>query len=273
MAGTQLHSCPLPLGRLSAELAVRRLRSLRLTPARRAIDRLNELRDSSRILHLYRRHFPEDFARSTASTVIPGHADEPGHSEREVEFFALVDRHLFPLPEFLFDSERLPSIPVYPQGVDWEEDRENLRLSLGAAMALVSGEEDELWKTYLPSNLSPEDSPRDWEKLQGMCAQANGLTARFPLLLDLVTHGTGNLWLDTSWENAWEDIPWDEKAMDHLINEWRKAQAIWARLDPLLDHIDRHPRYWLRRLVTLWNRAGKFVSGGSMAQAPAGALR
>ncbi len=257
MAGTSPLCSSLPLGHLSAERAVRRLRSLRLTPARLALDRLNELRESSRLLYLYRKHFPQAFARSTASTVIPGQADEPGHSEREVEFFALVDRHLFPLPEFLFDSGRLPSIPVYPQGVDWEEDRENLRLSLGASMALVSGEEDDLWKTYLPRNLRPENSPRDWEKLQEMCAKTNGLTARFPLLLDLVTHGTGNLWLDTSWEYAWEEIPWEEKAMDHLIEEWRKAQAIWARLDPLLDHIDRHPRYWLRRLVNLWNGAIK----------------
>ena len=43
------------------------------------------------------------------------------NSERELECFNLVDQHLFPLPEMMFDMERLPSIPVYPHIVNFAE--------------------------------------------------------------------------------------------------------------------------------------------------------
>jgi hypothetical protein len=80
---------------------------------------------------------------------------------------------------------------------------------------------------------------------------------RFPLLIQLVAHDTGNLFLDTTWEYCWEEYPWGEKEMQYLTKEWRKAQSIFVQLKPLLDRIDKHPRDWLRRLVKLWNAALK----------------
>ncbi len=80
---------------------------------------------------------------------------------------------------------------------------------------------------------------------------------RFPLLLDLVALDTGNVWLDSNWEHAWEEYPWDETAFEYLKKEWRKAQRIFAQLDPLLERMDKHPRYWLAQLVKLWNNAVK----------------
>jgi hypothetical protein len=217
-------------------------------------------RESSRILHLYRRYFPQQFAHSIASTRIPIQHHEPGYSERELEFFNLVDQRLFPLPEMLFDMERLPSIPIYPQGVDWEDERDNMRLSLRAAMALVSDDDTMLWEAWLPAHLRPEPGERDWDQLAELCRHARGLTVRFPLLLELVALDTGNMWLDTNWECAWEEYPWEETAMEYLRKEWRKAQHIFAQLNPLLDQMDKHPRYWLKRLVMLWNNAIKVPS-------------
>ncbi len=266
MADTTQPANPIAIRHVSAERAMRKLKSLRLTPVGRSLDRLDGLRESSRILSLYRMHFPQRFASSTASTSVPPRADECGYSERETEFFTLVDRELFPLPEFLLESERLPSIPVYPQGVDWEDDRENFRLSLRVTMAMVSGEDEEDWSRWVPRDLHPDNSPRNWTKFESLCKRAGGLTSRLPLLFDFVTHGTGNIWLDTSWEYSYEDLPWEERSMTYLIDEWRKAQQISARLDPLLDHIDAHPRYWLRRIVTLWNDAGKFVSPDGVSE-------
>jgi hypothetical protein len=45
--------------------------------------------------------------------------------------------------------------------------------------------------------------------------------------------------------------------MEYLKKEWRQAQRIFDQLDPLLEAMDKHPRYWLKRLVMIWNRAIK----------------
>jgi len=242
---------------VSAITAIQRLRTIRLTPAREAVGALSVWQESSRILLLYRRYFPQQFARSIANTHIPIRQNEPGYSDRELEFFTLIDQHLFPLPEMMFDMDRLPSIPLYPQGIDWEDERDNMRLSLRAAMALVSDEESMLWEAWLPKHLRPRPGRRDWDRLAQLCRASKGLSARFLLLLEFVALDTGNVWLDTNWEGCWDQYGWEEAAMEYLRKEWRKAQRIFEQLNPLLDLMDKHPRYWLKRLVTLWNSAIK----------------
>ncbi len=238
-------------------MTIQRLRSIRLISAREAVAQLTVLQESNQMLSLYRRYFPQPFASSTAGTQIPICHTEPGYSERELEFFNLVDRHLFPLPEMMFDGERLPSIPIYPQGIDWEDERDDMRISLRAAMALVADEETMLWEAWLPPHLRPVSGERDWERLNELCRTAGGLVTRFPLLLDLVALDTGNVWLDSNWEHTWEEYPWDEAAFEYLKKQWRKAKRIYAQLDPLLERMDKRPRYWLARLVKLWNSAVK----------------
>ncbi len=242
---------------VSAAMAIRRLRCVRFTSASDAVEQLAVWQETSRILQLFRRYFPQEFARSSASTVIPKQGDERGYSERELEFFRLVDQRLFPLPEMMFDMERLPSIPIYPQGVDWEDDSENLPLSLRAAMALISDGDGCSWESWLPKHIRPEAGERDWSRFMRLCRKAKGRATRFPLLIQLAAHDTGNMWLDTSREYSWEEYFWGEQEMEFLIREWRKAERIFAQLNPLLDQMDKHPRYWLRRLVKLWNAAVK----------------
>lgn len=245
---------------VSAATAIQRLRAIRFIPAREAIAQIAVWQESSRILQLYRQYFPQEFAYSTASTIVPIHHGEPGYSEREHEFFKLVDQRLFGLPETMFDMERLPGIPIYPIGIDWEDERENARLSLRAAMALVSDDDTMLWDAWLPPHLRPLSGERDWKCFAELCRNAKGLAVRFPLLLELVALDTGNLWLDTTWDTSWEEYPWEEKAIEYLKKEWRKAQHIFAQLDPLLERMDKHPRYWLTRLVKLWNGAIKVTA-------------
>ena len=262
---TALHAFPSPV--LSAATALRRLRFVGFTSACTAVEQLGVWAEATRILQLYRKYFPQQFAHSTASTSIPIHHDERGYSERELEFFHLVDEHLFPLPEMMFDVERLSSIPIYPQGVDWEDEREDMRLCLRVAMALVSDDDGMLWESWLPPHLRPERGERDWDCFAEMCRHAKGLARRFQLLLDLAALSTGNLWLDSNWEFCCDDYPWEEMAVEYLNKEWRKAQRIFAQLNPLLDHMDKHPRYWLRRLVRLWNSALKSNQPTSLSQA------
>lgn len=242
---------------VSAATAIQQLRAIHFTPAREAVAQLSVWQESSRILHLYQKYFPRQFACSTASDVIPIHNGEAGYSMLELEFFKLVDRSLFPLPDLFFDMERHSCIPIYPQGIDWEDEREPLRISVRAAMALASDDDDMLWEAWLPANLRPLSGERNWEQFAELCRSEKGLAARFPLLLDFVGLDTGNLWLDSNWEGYWENYPWEETAVEYLKKEWRKAQRIFAQLNPLLDRMDKHPRNWLKRLVKLWNNAIK----------------
>lgn len=256
------HQSPAPTSTVfpqvvAAATALQRLRSIQFIPAREAVAQLGVWQESSHILHLYQKYFPRQFACSTASDAIPLHHSEAGYSMLELEFFKLVDQYLFPLPELLFDMERHSCIPLYPQGIDWEDEREPMRLSLRAAMTLVSDDDNMLWEAWLPAFLRPLSGERNWEQFAELCCNEKGLAARFPLLLDFVGLDTGNIWLDTNWEACWENYPWEETAMEFLKKEWRKAQRIFAQLNPLLDRIDEHPRYWLKRLVRLWNGAVK----------------
>jgi hypothetical protein len=86
--------------------------------------------------------------------------------------------------------------------VDWEDERENMRLSVRAAMALVSDDDALIWEAWLPQELRPQSGERDWARFAELCRQSKGLAARLPLLLEFAALDTGNLWLDTSWECA-----------------------------------------------------------------------
>lgn len=246
----------------SAVEALAALHRCKLTSARQAIEEIAVWQEASRLLRLYRRYFPSEFARSTAGLTIPRSRDEPGYSERELEFLRLVDTHLFPLPDLLFDTERLPSIPVYPRGVDWDDAPENLCLAIRAVMALFV-EQDFPWSNWLPPTLHVEAGELDWAKFKHLCQYGKGAVRQFPLLVELVAHDTGNLWLDTSFDCDWELFEWEEAAMNHLAREWQRACDLIAQINCALDRINAHPRYYLTRLVRLWNRAIKSVNNPS----------
>ncbi len=239
---------------LSATTAITHLKRVRFLSAQVAIQRLATLSDTGRILWLYRRYFPREYTRSTASAHIPMSPDgECGYSEREGEFLRLIDQHLFPLPDLFCDDNRFDMIPIYPQGVDWDDDPEYLRLSLRAGLELVEGEFSSIWAEWLPKDLRPQAGQLDWNMFTRRCRRNKGLPKRLPLLIELVSHNTDNLWLDVCWESGVQDFAWKEEDIEWLKKEWRAAQRFYKRLDPLLDRMDRHPRFWLTRLVKLWN--------------------
>jgi hypothetical protein len=248
------HSSPKGSPSVSATTAIAHLKRVRFLSAQEAIQRLATLADTGRILWLYRKYFPREYECSTASSQIPVSLDgECGYSEREGEFLRLVDQHLFPLPDLFFDESRFDMIPLYPQGVEWDDDPEYLRVSLRAGLELVEGEFSSLWEQWLPQSLHPQAGQLDWKKFTRRCRRVGGLAVRLPLLIELVSHNTDNLWLDVCWESGVQDFAWKEEDIEWLKKEWRAAQRFYKRLDALLDRMDKHPRFWLTRLIKLWN--------------------
>ena len=242
----------------SATTALAQLKGIRFLSAQDAIEQLANLANTGQILWLYRKHFPRDYSRSTASAEIPLSRDgETGYSAKEQEFMTLVDRHLFPLPDFFFDDARFNVIPIYPQGVDYEEDPEYLKLAIRAAMTLFLDEPSPDWQEWLPPELQPQLGALDWRKFERRCRKAGGMKARLPLLIQFVSHNTDNLWFDADQEVEIQDFAWNEEDIRYLAKEWRKAQRFMQKLDPLLNRMETHPRYWLAQLVRLWNACVK----------------
>ncbi len=238
----------------SATTALAQLKRIRFLSAQNAIEQLANLANTGQILWLYRKHFPREYSRSTASAEIPRARDgESGYSAKEQEFMMLVDQHLFPLPDFFFDDARFTVIPIYPQGVDYEEDPEYLKLAIRAAMTLFLDEPSPDLGEWLPPKLQPQLGALDWKKFERRCRKAGGLKARLPLLIQFVSHNTENLWFDADREVEIQDFEWNEEDMQYLAKEWRRAQRFMLKLDPLLDRMEQHPRYWLAQLVRLWN--------------------
>ena len=237
---------------ISAAAAIRKLRGLGFTSARDAVAQLGVWADATRLLQLYRRYFPDEFTRSTASVTIPRIGGEPGYSEREREFFHLVDEHLFPLCDY--ETERLPSIPVYPKGIDWDDPPETYCLAIRAVMALFV-DHDFPWTNWLPPTLHIETGELDWDKFKQVCQYGKGAVRQFPLLVELVAHDTGNLWLDYSFDYDWESFECEEAALNYLTREWQRARDLIAQINRALERMDAHPHHYLTRLVRLWNRA------------------
>ena len=141
--------------------------------------------------------------------------------------------------------------------MDYEADAEYLRFALRVGRSLWGEDGPFEWAQWLPKNLRPRSEELDWKLFEQRCQDAGGLRTRLPLLIRYVSHTTGNLWLDVTWEYGWGGFEWTEQDINVLTQEWRDAQTFMCELDPLLDRIEQHPRYWLTQFVKLWNASIK----------------
>ena len=238
---------------ISAAAAVQRLRGLGFTSAQDAVTQLGVWADATHLLQLYHRFFPDEFARSTASVAIPYVNGEPLYSEREIEFFRLVDERLFPLSD-PFDDVRFPFIPICPLGVDWDLPHKE-HLAIEAALGLLTGGQ-EFPTAVLPLGLEiiqVDEVEPDWERFKELCAGERNALRDFPLVLAWVSQSTGNVWLDTPPYTS-DHYEWDTVTVDYLAREWQLARALIARIQRVSERMEAHPRYYLMRLARLWNR-------------------
>jgi hypothetical protein len=231
-----------------------------------ARDCLEQYRDRANLLALYEHYFPQEYAASTAG-VRP--AKGAVYSARELEFFELVNARLFPLPLDVFldeyDGVRSAALPVMTFGIDWWLDSVadlrpgwQLLLLLAGEVEITDVEVDaHFLKTYVKGiKPRPPGSRIDWDAFKAACESAGEALTPLPLALDVLSHDTGNIWLDPSDETPVMDAEWCVQDMDVLTREYQEAQQMLRQADQVLDWIEASPAHY-GKVIALWNHARK----------------
>jgi len=248
---------------LSVDEALAGLSRRRMVSVGQACRCLSDTLDSVRILSLYKQCFPRQYARSSSPLLIAG---DDRYTEREYEFFRLVNQHLLPLPDEVMDdwpdNQRDEYIPLTPMGIDWTEnlDEWSFPVQVLATLAMGADAGDEMLDAIGPGTPVPVglggDHVLNWKRFASLCRRAGGLMAWVPAALEVVGHDTGILWLDLTFEtlDACPMYLWTQEGMRELANEWRKAKKMLDKTQAVLDWLDLNPRP-LAQVIEFWNRA------------------
>ena len=161
------------------------------------------------VLQLYERYFPDDFsvASRQGTSLIPD--EDHTYSECEMDFFALVDTHLFPLAldwvlDDIYDARTFAyHIPIAPFGLDFEGGYGDTPLGWLLLLYLLGFLDAHVLRTY-----GACDDDRLFEiplQLEGQVSQSllalrsaaqAGPIANFPSALKMLYYDTGTIWLD-----------------------------------------------------------------------------
>jgi hypothetical protein len=248
---------------ISVDEALDGLSRRRMVSVGQACRCLSDALDSVRILSLYKQCCPCQYARSMSPMLIAG---DERYTEREYEFFRLVNQHLFPLPDDVMDdwpdNQRDEYIPLTPMGIDWTENLDEWSLPVQVLATLAMGADacDEMLDAIRPGTPSPiglgNGYVLNWKRFASLCRRAGGLMAWVPAALEVVGHDTGNLWLDITYEtlDAGPMYLWTLDGVNGLAAEWRKAKRLLDKTQAVLDWLEPNARP-LAQVIEFWNRA------------------
>ncbi len=223
------------------------------------------------ILALYQEFFPLEWQESKTSAFGQSH-ECPLYSEREVEFFKLVDEQVVPIClDWLFDvgcEERMPFIPLYPAD-DWDyyQDHDLSQFShaiqLGLALNRDDGGHTFWWycqhRTLSPEIPDPIEGKLDWELFKEVTAVGDTPLKHLPLAVEITCYGTGNVLLDFHPEYDYTDALWNADNLRWLASENQAAQVIHSQVAELSAWLNEgglsEQEIKIERAVLLWNLA------------------
>lgn len=214
------------------------------------------------LLNLYQVYFPEEFMRSTRE-IVP--AEDNAYSERELEFFALIDDRLFPLPWHMLDDvlereERNYGFPLLAVGREWWDD--DLRdWPLGWLMLLWligEGIQDEFERrrpdvAHVIETLARKEGSIALAALEKHCSQLAGPIVQFALALRILFHETGCWFLDAYAEDVIEELDPSRESMDRLTVHAHRMIEITEQADELITWLGADPITHFKEVLTLWN--------------------
>lgn len=252
-----------------------------LLSVNQSLTALGEHKTKCQLLMLYEHYFPLEFFSSVASLTSHGYTDLPDEvdesliaNEREREFFKLINEHFFPLTYDVLDDEwdehiwRPHSIPVAAMGLDWWNTYpDDLPWACRVALILLNDqifigseesaiEEVQDYFEKFPNIPMPHQGKTNWELFAQLCTKAKGYYVTVPMLLDYLSHSTGNALLDNTPENDTSNIEWCFEWIDHLREAYLDAKEKDRQIWELIHWLDEKPQRW-KKIFQCWNRATK----------------
>lgn len=232
--------------------------------------------ERERLYALYRRLFPKEWRKSSASYKQTDSSDY--HTAREMEFFELVSRNYFPLDIWLDWSDfRFDHIPIEGVNMDlccgefeWEEFRPCLRFAV-AAFLWRGGIYDMDWSEILSGfNVEIEDLPpieRDTPLYSELNQNRdNPKIKQFLHLIEFIYHDTGNPFIDTTCCQPMELFEWTLDDLEKLKAYYDGVSEYFESLDSIDESIERNARATFKELICLWN-TGRLPKGKRRTEA------
>ncbi len=225
-----------------------------------AVSYLSNLSQKTILLALYQHYFPDEWACSAVDCLTCTNGSR--YSDRELEFFYLINDRLFPLGEidnFTDWDERHLEIPIYPQNTDWYDAEleqltktEQFLISILGCGYLLRDWLEEFG--FEPEELASTDQV-DWQELELLCGEQTSPLSLLNDVLTVIDHSTGCIWLDIVWEN-YECLTWDRKFIDYLTQDWIIAQNYLTKTAEFDQWLQADVNN-LKEIVRLWNSAKK----------------
>ncbi|MCP9496558.1 MAG: hypothetical protein MSG64_19115 [Pyrinomonadaceae bacterium MAG19_C2-C3] len=219
---------------------------------------LSRIKESLPVLNLYREFFPQDWARSVKSPFGTS-KDSAYYSEREVEFFHLVDERVVPLSiDWYLDwEERCPFVPVM-SACDWDyyhgAEFTNFTHAFQLAFALNRVDDGSVFSWYCEHRALDterfvllgkhddytrrQERRRDYPLFKELCKVGDTPLQHLPLAIEITCYDTGNLLFDYSPEMEMPDI----FLIDQTFIEWKAEEGRVERLEKELSALSSNRR-------------------------------
>lgn len=199
-----------------------------------ALEHLRLIQAGATITDLYAKFFPQEFADDP-----PDYSAGWGLMAHYDRFSELVDERLFPIYSF---SDQDYDDPVYllhriaidmPNNWLWYNQEEDYRYTgvddhLHIVQKLVVSATDK--EPVFPEIVfrCPVDCKFSLDRLRRLCKKQEGLIARVGVVADAILGNTGNIWLDTSYEEYhMSEMPtWGESQVRFLAKEYAEAKRL-----------------------------------------------
>lgn len=218
---------------------------------------------------LFRHYFPGEYERSPAP---------PFSTEREHEFYRLVEKNLFPLlfcqevdlqtlchsPQFF-----LPFIPMRGTqahlwaGGCFDFQRIETVYKLAQVLSWMTGAGGDGWRALsmifglegVPAP-APPLAAVGWTLFMYSCAVEDSPLKALPLAFSMISYKTGNPWLDLP-QIGFVGFEWSREQIEALAAGWRRRQMMLDKMAELTHWLDEDPRPRISRAVELWNKASE----------------
>ena len=224
--------------------------------ARDAALHLRLIQHGTHIVELYKKFFPEEFARDGVD-----YGSFEGVLGSYDRFTELVDNRLFPVHCFSAydmvweDTEGalLTMCLCYHSFAPFlwynRGQRDDPTFPVERLIVSAAG--------YGDAELRPPTGCRfSSEKLQEVCWKQKGVVSRLWLAAMALLGGTGNVWLDVTEEEYWQAEPpeWSEGAIEFLAKEFKEANRVGDQVNEFFAWVGHDPER-LEQVKRLLRRA------------------